>query len=173
MADEQPERRAQRRRNPIEQWVSDHTPLLVVVIAGCFIAAVAIAVVGGSSSGGTPVHDRVSGHMGHDSVGIATSNSSAFDALSTDSVWCGWRGSHVVIHALFTNSYGAGVKLDVSPAYSLQDAGDHGDSEDIAVEVPAGKTVGWLGDAGTPEGNPAPGTPITNCDPEINSINLG
>lgn len=145
----------------------------IVVALIAFIALGALVGPSSTKSGGSDIHGRVAGHMGHDSVGVAVSNSAAFDALSTSEVWCGWKGSDVVVHAVFTNSYGAGVKLDITPAYSLADAGDHGDASSITEEVPAGKTVTWLGDAGSPAGSPAPGTPITSCAPSINSVDLG
>jgi hypothetical protein len=152
-------------------WMNRHRVLASVGIV--LVAIILLSAIAGHSSKSTPIKDRASGHMGHSSLGVFGSNSTAFGHLSTSNVYCGWRGSHVVVHAVFTNSYGSGVKLDISPAYTLRNAGEHGDSEDLHEEVPAGKTVTWIGDAGSPEGSPEPGTRITDCSPEIESVDLG
>lgn len=152
-------------------------PIWAKITAGALLALLVVGIIGSAiganDKSSTPIRGKTWGHMGHDSLGVAASNSDAFNELSTYLVWCGWRGDHVVVHAVFSNGYGAGVKLDISPAYSLANAGEHGDSEDLSEEIPAGKMVTWIGDAGAPDGSPEPGTRITSCAPSINSVNLG
>lgn len=118
---------------------------------------------------------KVPGDMGHDSVGVhVNGDSDAFDHLNYGKAWCAWRGDHVVVGASLYNSWGADVVVTVLPAYSLENAGDHGDSadSDLTAHVAAGESVDWTGDAGHPEGGIA-GTPITSCTPEIESVEAG
>jgi len=111
--------------------------------------------------------------MGHDSISTAINGSqAALAALHWDDVWCGWEGGDVVVHATFTNTYGASVVVHITPAYDVQNAGTHGDSSDITAHVPAGKTVSWLGDAGKPQGVAA-GSPLAHCGPSVSEVDLG
>jgi hypothetical protein len=64
----------------------------------------------------------------------------------------------------------------VQPNYRLKNAGLHGDGlgAQIGVGIDAGATREWVGEAGRPEGLSEGKTPaITECSPEINSVELG
>ena len=147
-----------------------------VVIGGLIIILGLVALAGAASSAqssGRPIRGKIAGDMGHDSFSTAINGSqAALDALEWDNVWCGWQGGHVVVHATFTNTSGASVVVHIAPAYDVVNAGTHGDSSDITANVPAGKTVSWLGDAGSPQGV-AVGTPLAHCGPGITEVDLG
>jgi hypothetical protein len=108
--------------------------------------------------------------MSHDSLGVhVDGDNDAFEALNTGNVWCAWKGTDVVVHADFYNTWGANVVIDVTATYVLASAGTHGDSADIQAHVDAGNTESWIGDAGQPEGVTNPVT-ITSCEPLIEYV---
>jgi hypothetical protein len=66
--------------------------------------------------------------------------------------------------------------VHVQPNYRLKNAGLHGDgiTSQIDVGIDAGATREWVGDAGRADGLAEGKTPkITQCGPEINSVDLG
>jgi hypothetical protein len=96
--------------------------------------------------------------------------------LTFTNTYCFWNDGKVYVSATFVNGLDAHVTVDVQPNYRLKNAGLHGDGlgAQIGVGIDAGATREWVGEAGRPEGLAEGKTPaITECSPEINSVDLG
>lgn len=112
-------------------------------------------------------------HMGHDAANIALfGDSTLLSDLHWSDTWCAWKGSHVVVHATFRNTSNADLAVQVAPTYALVEAGTHGDSLTLDLNVPAHHAVDWLGDAGQPQGVTRP-VRFTGCDPMVWNVKPG
>jgi hypothetical protein len=99
-------------------------------------------------------------------------DSAAANALRWSDVWCGWSGNHVIMHITLHNTFGAHVTPYVSPAYTLRNAGTHGDSSNVFVHLAAHGRRSWAIDAGIPKavaGHP----PLSGCSPSVDWVDLG
>jgi hypothetical protein len=88
--------------------------------------------------------------------------------------WCAWDDDQVRVHVTVHNPMAAHITVHLQPNYRLRDAGLHGDGltsqEDIGVDAKSKRV--WETTLGHPEGvdgNPA----ISECSPEVNSVELG
>ena len=105
---------------------------------------------------------------------FASGDKEALHEVKRSNAWCRWNDGQVEMHIRFVNRMGAHVTVHVQPNYRLKGAGLHGDCissiEDVGIE--AGATRDWTKRLGEPAG--VDGAPrITECAPEINSIDLG
>jgi hypothetical protein len=68
----------------------------------------------------------------------------------------------------------ASIHLSIVPKYDIQNGGQHGTSlgSEIPLELEAGETKHWVGDAGQPEGVTV-GSPIADCKPRLYDIDIG
>ena len=105
---------------------------------------------------------------------LISGDKEAIKSLVSKGVACWWEDGKVHMQATFTNGMNAHITVHVQPNYRLKKAGLHGDGvssqEDVGID--SGATRKWTAELGTPDG--VKGTPaITECAPEINSVDLG
>ena len=112
---------------------------------------------------------------------VGAGNIDSSDSLTWSHVFCGWEGDHVEVHADLTDGLPSdpvqkvAEDVTVSPIYTIRwsDGSEHRHGDGIGsildVNVPAGKTVSWWGNAGTPEGIKQ-GAPIGSCVPEVMDV---
>jgi hypothetical protein len=98
----------------------------------------------------------------------------ALQPLKRGSVVCLWHRDEVQMRVTFVNGLDAHITIHVQPNYRIKRGGLHGDGlgslKDMGVDARAKRR--WTADLGKPEGVKA-GAPISECSPEINSIELG
>lgn len=147
------------------------------VLAILALGAIALAGCGTSSSDGggdTPaqISAKVGGSMAYST--FYSGDSEARRLLDSTAVWCRWSGDEVEMGATFTNGLAAHITVHVQPNYRLLRAGLHGDGlgsiKDVGIDANA--TRRWTAKLGRPEGVGGQ-PPISECAPEINSIELG
>jgi hypothetical protein len=105
---------------------------------------------------------------------FASGDSEALSKVQFTHYWCRWNDGEVEVHTVIKNPMAAHITVHLQPNYRLASAGLHGDGvgsqQDIGVDANATRT--WsnrLGDVTGVSGTPK----ITECGPEINSIDLG
>jgi hypothetical protein len=136
-------------------------------------AALALGTVGCGVASHYGPKNAVDGSLSK-SCDLGCTSPDAARALHATNVWCGWTtGGHVAIHASLENTMAASVKLSITPKYDIKNGGQHGTSfgGDIGLDLAAGETTAWVGDAGTPQGVAA-GTPISTCAPHLHDIDI-
>jgi len=105
---------------------------------------------------------------------LVSGDKEALAKVEAGQVWCRWNDGEVELHVRFVNGMAAHVTVQVQPNYRLKGAGLHGDGAGSAegVGIDAGATREWSKRLGSPSG--VNGTPtISECAPEINSVELG
>jgi hypothetical protein len=148
---------------------------LLAAIGVCAILLIISRLVNSGGGGGHQLSGVVQGNM------VGAGNIGGSENLTWSNVFCGWEGDHVEVHATLTDGLAPDPvqkvveDVTISPIYTilLSDGSEqrHGDGfgSTLDVNVPAGKTVSWWGDAGQPEGIKQ-GAPIGSCVPEVMDV---
>ena len=143
-------------------------PLRTAVVAGGLAAAIALPAALQAGPKAKPVPGTIKAST------FYAGDKEALQLLKRGSVVCLWHKDQIQMRVTFVNGMDAHITIHVQPNYRIKRGGLHGDGvgslKDIGVEARAKRR--WTADIGKPEGVKA-GTPISQCAPEINSIELG
>jgi hypothetical protein len=142
---------------------------LVVVIA-LIIAGIHAAVHAVDPPKVVAVGRWVPGHV-RSRTGESFFSSASYSQVMVSRVRCRWTRTHVQLHMVVRNKSRYGVKLTVSPQYTLAGHGSHGGSidgySDVRISPRANKVV--FVDAGQPINTSGQPT-ITSCGPDLVGI---
>jgi hypothetical protein len=146
---------------------------LVVLIIGLFVVIGVIAVVvgGGKSKPVTAadVTQRVSGAFVRTGC-LGCTNTAK---IQTNDVYCGWDGTKVIVHVVFSNSSSEKLKVSWHPSYLIQNGTSHGTGLTSIQETTVGPGVDTaVFSKQSPAGTTA-GTPISKCYPSFENVQAG
>jgi hypothetical protein len=93
--------------------------------------------------------------------------------IRVDSIWCGWQGDNVIVHARFHNGSVEHVTVHWHPSYTIAGGDAHGTglSSVQSSGLDAGATRGVYVKQ-QPKGV-TPGSPIGLCDPAFEDVKSG